>query len=170
MPLVKTNYTAIVESDCVVLRDDWFDFDIKKYDMTASLKVKEFGEEQYHVCFLIFKTEILKGMDWKPIKELQPIKFWRDTGFRIFSCIGGRTDRIQYLNIKNNKKAKIFKHGFEYKSFEIYKDDGMPIAAHFGRGSDLSRRPTNKLGTAKYQKREWSRIYHAFVGNNGRAI
>jgi hypothetical protein len=166
MPHVNTTYSAIVESDCVVLREDWFDFDTDKYDMMASLKCNQLGEEQYHVCFLVFKTELLKGMDWSPSEATKP----RDTGHRIFSHIGGKTERIKYLQIKSKKQARIFQQGFEYKTFEAYKDDGMPIAAHFGRGSDLGRRPTNKLGVAKLQVREWSKTYREFVNSlNGKS-
>lgn len=166
LSLVDTEYTAVVESDCVVLRKDWFEFDSNKYHMLAALKSMEFGEEYYHMCFMVFKTKKLFGMNWMPIKELKPVKYWRDVGFRVYKHIGGTGEAVQHLNVRGcaSGKTKIFKHGFEYKSFEMYKDDGMPIVAHFCRGSDLTRRPTNSIGTCSRQRDAWIKCYKDFVG------
>ena len=165
LPMVKTKYTAIVESDVVVLRNDWFDFDINKYDMMTALKKKEYGGQQLQLCFMIFKTEKVFGVDFMPIKVTNKegtIK--RDTGFRVYDKIGDEK-KIFYLRQEwcKSGETKVFLKAFNYKQFELFKDNGFPIAAHFGRGSDISRVPGNSLGHPIDQRKAWIKAFHNYI-------
>jgi len=158
-PMVKTKYTAIIESDTLVLRNDWFDFDTDTFDIMASLKCVQPYGQQLHMCFMVFKTDKLLGVDFMP-----EVIGKKDTGFRVYNMIADK-NKIFYLKIKSCKSGdtKVFPKVFNYKQFEVYKDDDGPIAAHFGRGSDINRIPVNTLGHPENQRKEWIKIFNNYI-------
>jgi len=129
--LSNTQYTAIIESDCVVLSNKWNS--INNYKMMAALKANGL----YHVCFMVFETELLHKIDFRPGKtniinrSYQPQE---DVGWRIAKFVSqNEIKTIDFVDCKSGK-GKIFDSGFQSDEYWL---DGEPIAAHFGRGSNL---------------------------------
>lgn len=148
-PLVKTARTAIVESDCVVLNEKWHE--IKKNTMKAVKRGAGKTTDYYHMCFLVFYTDMLKRngtIDFSPstpeenigISIVGSTKKYFDVGWRIGEKVQNPEVELLKAQRCKRKKAKFF-FGLGYnKSFEIWNKENIPIAAHFGRGSDLGRR------------------------------
>lgn len=131
--LVNTKYTAIVESDCVVLSKDWCKIK-RPHKVLAARKDKHL----YHVCFLIFETEILRGIDFRPgnnkNRSNRTYKPQEDVGWQINQFV--RDEDVDFVDFVDCKtyKAKIFKN---LQSDEFHKN-GVVISSHFGRGSNIA--------------------------------
>jgi hypothetical protein len=154
MPLVKTKYTAIIESDLILLSDVWWHLD-DSFDMKASQKsgaewnyeVKDIN--YWFMCFVLFKTELFSGINWSTSK-LRPFNvhptIYNDSGWEMAGEVDRKQARIkelEYVKCKVGGKTKVFTKEFAYKSFELWENN-EPICAHFYRGSDISRRPNPK--------------------------
>lgn len=158
MELVDTKYTAIIESDVIITSDKWWHLDEKKYDIKAIPRGKK-DIPYWHVCFLIFRTDIFKNIDWRAEKR----SGHGDTGWQMYSKVLENNSEIKQMSVKNCHKSqdtKYFKDTLNKKSFEIISD-GDTIAAHFGRGSDLAR--VNKFMHSIYQ---WARICKEILYTN----
>lgn len=130
---VKTKRTAIVESDCVVLVEGW-----DKIAPGNVIKAAIKAPGVYHVCFTIFETKVLASTDFRPGKQGNRSNRryfdWEDVGWKMAqSFTKDEVDLVDFIDCKTNL-AKLFK-GFQ--SDEFHKN-GEIVAAHFGRGSNLS--------------------------------
>jgi len=150
MSQVKTEYTAIIESDCAVVSPTWYEFDTAKYDLSVAPKGKK-DIDYWYVFFMIFKTQLFKGMDWKPLAQKPK---YGDTGWRMF-----------YHVDKNRIDNLITKSISHYKSVAVHRSNEV-IAVHFGRGSDLYRRPGSPK-TIKHELRRWSRQIRKEIEQKG---
>lgn len=158
-PLVDTKYTAIIESDCVVLNKDWYKLPSGK-KMLAAKKV----EDLYHICFLVFETDALHGIDFGPgtkdTRSNRSYKVHEDVGWKIKDFIA--QDKIELLNFIDCKgpRAKIF-NNFQSDEFH-YKD--QILAAHFGRGSNLSGKTIRSgFDSHKVQLENWKNIVGGLI-------
>lgn len=147
-PLVKTTRTAIIESDCIVLKNDWDKLDMPTYKMLAALKGKQAGQPFYHICFMVFSTGILKHgniVDFMPGQESnrfnRTFKPWEDVGWQIRNKV--RDDQVKLLTFIDCKSGsgRIFSKDFQSDEFWL---DNEPIVAHFGRGSNLGGKAVRK--------------------------
>lgn len=154
---VKTKYTAIIESDCVILNKDW-------YKTNKRIIASKKGENLYHVCFLLFETSILKGIDFRPgtgkDRVSKPYKPEEDVGHMIQKFI--KKEEIDFLDFVDCKteRAQIFKN---FQSDEFCKNDKV-ILAHFGRGSNLGgKKYIQKFGTQREQLNRWKKIVNELL-------
>lgn len=164
-PLVQTEFTAIIEPDCVVLNNDWDKFDTTKYDMRAPLKgYGSDNKKYYHPCFMVFKTESLRGIDFMSGTKgdergiIREASNYSDVAWRVANFID--SDRVEELFVRRcaDGATRYFRHiALEYKTCEFWLND-TPVAAHFYRGSDPSRRAT--VGNIAYgaQRAVWKSI------------
>lgn len=144
--MVNTRYTAIIESDCVVLSVDWHKID-NNYKMMAALK----KDNLYHICFLVFETKYLDGIDFSPgIKHEQAaiiIKahgFKRediDVGWRIRKFIDKQD--VKLLDFVDCKTGEGNYFDSTFQSDEIHRG-GKTLVAHLGRGSNLNSKAVRK--------------------------
>jgi len=150
--LVETKYTAIVESDCMILSENWAKMN-DKFKLVVAVKSETEGIPFYHIPFVLFETEALRGISFSP----KPGKKF-GIGWEIPNYVS--KEEVELLEsrycIKGN--TRYFDKRFEKKSFELWRD-GVPICAHFGRGSDLPRRGINSYGmNGNQQVHEWKKI------------
>src|SRR3990167_9787741 len=143
MKNVKTKYCAVVESDCIVLDKNWYNFDPIRYDMKACHKGIHplDGRHYWYLCFFVFRTKLFKSMDWRPeyISGAPKKKGYNDSGWRMADLVN--KTRIHNITFVKGKD-KIFFKGvhFNYKTQE-FRDGQKTLAAHFFRGSEWVRRP-----------------------------
>jgi len=147
-PLVKTTRTAIVETDCIVLRKGWDKLEFPTYKMLAAKKGEQAGQPFYHVCFMVFSTGLLKhgnGIDFRAGKDStrgnRNYKLWEDVGWQIRDKV--RIDQIKLLEFIDCKSGngKFFNKDFQSDEFWL---DGEPVVAHFGRGSNVAGKAIRK--------------------------
>jgi hypothetical protein len=161
--MVKTKYTVIMDSDCVVLSDKWNQFD-DKYKAITAKKGSKGGVNKHHFCFVMFKTEDFKGISFRPIHSRKYKKLPWDTG-----CVMSQKIHDEKLIVENLKvvgctsgDCKVFDDRFP-KSFELWRDE-KPIVAHFVAGSNLSRRRVNKYGHGgTKQFNDWKKIIVDYI-------
>lgn len=154
-PMVDTKYTAIMDSDCVILSDDWATVDSKYRIVTAKKGVKTI--DKHYFCFVVFETAALIGTSFRPVHARKDKKLPWDTGCMVSQKIYDNNIPIENLSVVKcgTGDGKVFGDRFP-KSFELWRGDD-PIVAHFGAGSDLPRRRTNKYGEGyPKQLKEWN--------------
>lgn len=160
-PLVKTPRTAIVESDCILLSNNWNKMD-SGYKMLAAQKANNF----YHICFTLFETEALKGIDFRPGNDTnranRSYKIAEDVGWQIGNKIN--KDSIQLLEHIDCKsgKGKVFDKRFQSDEFWLNDE---PIVAHFGRGSNIKGKAIRKgFKHPEEQLVEWKKTAERILG------
>ena len=142
MPLVQTKYTAIIESDMAILSPDWHKMD-SKFKILAAEKQKGF----YHICFMAFKTDLLKNVDFRPGTDDKDrasknnFDITKDVGWRLSQTINeDEVDKMTFVDCKLGK-GMLFDKTFQSDEFQ---KDGKLIACHLGRGSNLSGKAVRK--------------------------
>jgi len=147
-PMVETGKTAIIESDCIVLSEKWHDLDLSKYKMASAIKNYNQGIMCYHMCFMLFGTNIMKHgdlIDFRPGKDSnrgnRNYKPWEDVGWGIQKKIG--EIQIKKLDFVDTKTGLGQYFGREFQSDELWFNN-IPIVAHFGRGSNLAGKAIHK--------------------------
>jgi hypothetical protein len=162
-PLVETIKTAIIESDCIVLCENWDKIDFSKYKMLAAKKGELAGQPYYHICFLIFSTNLLKHngiMDFRAGKDEnrsnRNYKSHEDVGWRLRDKVyKDQVQLLEFIDCKSNK-GKIFDGNFQSDEFWL---NGKPLLAHFGRGSNLEGKTVrNGFLSHKDQLAKWKNI------------
>lgn len=162
-PLVATKRTAIIESDCVLLKYGWDKLNFPKYKMLAAKKGEQAGHPYYHVCFLVFSTALLKHgqmIDFRPgtkkTRGNRPYKAWEDCGWAIRGKV--RPDEVksvQFIDCKTGK-GKYFDSSFQSDEFWVNSE---PVLAHYGRGSNIGGKSIKKgFAHPKDQLIEWKKI------------
>lgn len=153
-PLVKTPKTAIVESDCIVLRNGWDTLE-SPHRIVASPK----SAGLYHVCFMLFETRLLRGVDFRAGKDgnraNRPYKAKEDVGWQVGSFV--REDELHAMEFRDCKTGtgKYFDDRFQSDEFWL---DGRPTVAHFGRGSNIGGKAVRKgFKSPKEQLIEWKK-------------
>jgi len=155
IPMSKTKYTAIIESDCVILSDKWYSIS-NEYKMVGAKK----SAETYHICFLLFVTDILKNLDFLPGTEKnrgnRSYKINEDVGWKIKDNISeDRVCKLRFIDCKTGQ-GKIFDNGFQSDEFWL---EECPIVAHFGRGSNLLGKANRKnFKSHGSQLKDWKTI------------
>ena len=167
-PMVKTTRTAIVESDCIILREGWDDIYFPKYKMLASKKGEIAGHPFYHVCFMVFSTNLLKHngiVDFRPGKEgnrsNRPYLSHEDVGWSIRNKVDPKEVKlVDFVDCKSGK-GYYFNEGFQSDEFWV---DGLPTIAHFGRGSNLAGKAVRKgFKSSQEQLKEWKKIAERII-------
>jgi hypothetical protein len=155
MPLVKTEYVAVIESDCVVLDRGWY-----KIDAGKKIKAASKGNGLYHVCFLVAATESLSGISFAP-KGIGPsYRPEKDVGWQLGKNI--RADQVDFVDLISCRtpQAKLFER---LQSDEFHKD-GKVIAAHFGRGANLAgKKRIDEFGTHEDQLKRWKETSNRMI-------
>lgn len=159
MPLVKTKYTAIIESDVMLLSNKWWQMD-DSYDFKACQKrglessLKDIN--YWFMCFVLFRTDLFKNINWcmspnRP-QHVNPL-IYNDCGWEMAEEVDKNNAKIKSLEYVKcgSGKTKIFDKSFNYLSFELWEDK-EPICAHLYRGSDLNRRPEGKSDLVRWKK------------------
>lgn len=142
--LVTTPRTAIVESDCVVVRDNWHEIN-KPFRALMAKKCVHNDISYYYVAFMVFDTELLRGMDFRPGNDKtrgnRSYKPHEDVAWRISGKVNG--DKVEELGCVDCKsgKGKCLDKSFQCEEF--WKDPG-PIVVHFGRGSNMAGKANRK--------------------------
>jgi len=171
-PLVTTKRTAIIESDCAVLDYGWDDLDLEKYKLKAPLKgIGVSGDEYYYPCFMVFETEAMKRggiINFEPSVDcidgyievgIGKIRNkYSDVGWQIGQKIGpDEVKKVSTISCASGNALHFNDPALVYKTCE-YWEDGRPIAAHFWRGSDPSRRPASDGKSYGEQRKIWRKI------------
>jgi hypothetical protein len=156
--MVTTERTAIIESDCIVLCDGW---DITNSKVLAAKKAEKNGKILYHVCFMIFDTELLKNVDFRPGTDKtrssnKSYGLWEDVGWRIRNKVSPKD--VEFLTFVDCKSGKGKHFGSQFQSDEFWLGD-RAIVAHFGRGSNISGKAIRKnFKHPTEQLKEWKKI------------
>jgi hypothetical protein len=159
--LSKTKYTAIIESDCILLSDEWLCIN-DNYKMVGAKKAKDI----YHVCFLLFKTESIAGVDFRPgtakNRSNRSYQVHEDVGWRIKEhVLSNEVQELRFVDCKTGD-GKFFSRVFQSDEFWI---NGNPVLAHFGRGSHLAGKATRKnLKPNDEQLKEWKIVAEKLIG------
>lgn len=160
VPMVSTDRAAIVESDCIVLREGWDE--IKPgFDIVAAEK----GKALYHICFVVFKTAALRNLDFRPgtsgNRGNRPYKAREDVGWRINQIVPeNRVLVADFVDCKTGK-GKYFNSSFQSDEFWV---EGNPTVAHFGRGSNIGGKAVRKgFRHPQEQLVEWKKIAEGIV-------
>ena len=141
-PLVKTKRTAIIESDCILLRSGWDNLDLSKNKMLAAKKLERAGHLYYHICFMVFETDLLRRngtIDFRPgtkkTRGNRSYDLWEDVGFNIKNKV--KPNEVKLMEFVDCKSGggKYFGEKFQSDEFFI---DGKSTLAHHGRGSNIS--------------------------------
>lgn len=153
-PMVCTPKTAIVESDCILLRKDW-DYINPHHKMVAALK----GDGLYHICFMVFETELLKGVDFRPGKKSnranRPYKAHEDVGWQIGKFV--KPGQVGLMDFKDCKTGSGFYFDSSFQSDELWIGS-QPTVAHLGRGSNLGGKAIRKgFKHPREQLEEWKK-------------
>lgn len=158
LPMVETKYTAIIESDMVVLDRSWYKI---KPGCRVKTSVKQAG--LYHCCFIVFETDLLKGMDFRPgnndKERLNTINYKpkRDVGWRLHDYMDNEAN-IDYVMFVDCKSGKGKHFDSRFQSDEFHTLEGKCIAAHLGRGSNIGGKAIRKgFIHPKYQMVEWKK-------------
>ena len=159
MLLVKSEKTAIIEQDCVVLKEDWDN--IGNADIMAAEKM----ENIYHMCFMVFRSKLLIGTDFRPGNNVSVSRCFspkEDVGWKIGNYITSSTiiKKLNFVDCKTDG-AKIFKH---LQSDEFQDTNGNVIASHFGRGSNISGKAVRKKFKSNLEQlREWKDLVRQHI-------
>ena len=153
--MVDTDKTAIIESDCILLRKGW-DHLAPQHKMIAAPK----GKNLYHVCFLLFLTKALKGVDFRAGKDKnranRPYKPHEDVGWQIGTVVDKKD--VGLMEFKDCKTGAGFYFDSSFQSDELWVG-GQPTIAHFGRGSNIGGKAIRKGFThPQEQLKEWKKI------------
>lgn len=162
-PLVTTQRTAIIESDCLLLRKDWDYLDFPKYKMLAAKKGEIAGQAFYHICFMVFSTRLLRHngtVDFRPGKDgkrsNRPYKPHEDVGWQIRNKV--RPDEVNLMEFRDCKQGTGFFFDKRFQSDELWSG-GQPTVAHFGRGSNIAGKAVRKgFEHPIKQLEEWKKI------------
>ena len=159
LPMVTTKRTAIVESDCIVLCDGWDSSGGKR--VLAAKKAEKKDKILYHVCFMVFETEMLKNVDFRPGTDKtrvsgRPYNLWEDVGWRVDEKI--KPKDVGLLTFIDCKAGNGQYFGSNFQSDEFWFN-GKAVVAHFGRGSNISGKAIRKnFKHPKEQLEEWKKI------------
>lgn len=162
--MVQTTSVAIVESDCIITRGLW---DIIPHPGRAvmSKKAEHKGRSLYHICFAIFFTNDLRGVDFRPgnnkNRSNRPYKVHEDVGWQIGTKIKEEdVNLVEFVDCKSGK-GKIFSSDFQSDEFWV---NGQPVAAHFGRGSNIGGKAVRKgFKHPSEQLKEWRKVAEEFL-------
>lgn len=164
--LVRTNRFAIIESDCIVLRNGWDEIGYPKYKFLASVKEEgcKAGREMYHVCFMVGGTRLLrhgKTIDFRPGQDgkrsNRSYKAHEDVGWQLYDKIkiAGAVNKMKFIDCKTGKGFFFDKR---FQSDELWSG-GQPTVAHFGRGSNIAGKAVCKgFEHPIKQLEEWKKI------------
>lgn len=153
VPMVKTKRTAIVESDCIVLRKGWDN--MYEQEVVAAPKAN-----LYHIFFVLFETHVLNKIDFRPgnkgNRSNRPYKAKEDVGWQMTQPINGsKLKLLEFVDCKSGR-GQIFDGRFQ--SDELWAD-GKAIVGHLGRGSNLGGKAIRKgFDHPKKQMTEWMSI------------
>jgi len=144
LPLVQTKRTAILESDCIALREGWDNISDGK-NVLACIKGQSKLGPFYHVCYLVFDTEIMQNMDFRPGNEKnrsnRNYKPHEDVGAKTATHLDhSKVDLVEFVDCKTGK-GEFF--GKKFQSDEFWKN-GKAYVSHFGRGSNLTGKAIRK--------------------------
>lgn len=170
-PLVDTKKTAILESDCIVLRKGWDYIDFPKYKMLAAKKGELAGRPYYHACFMVFSTGLLKHngiIDFRPGKKgtrsNRSYKVHEDVCWQISEKINHR--EVYHAEFRDCKDGNGFFFDKSFQSDEFWVG-GQPTIAHFGRGSNLKGKAIRKGFTnPRTQLKEWKKIAEGIINES----
>lgn len=168
LPMSKTKYTAIVESDVVITDKSW-----SKIKPGCKIKASIKSPGLYHCCFMVFETALLRGMDFRPgmnDKERARTRNYkpkRDVGWRLSEYIKDTNiDYSLFIDCKSGN-GKHFNNGFQ--SDEFHDMGGKCIAAHLGRGSNIKGKAVRKgFKHPVKQRDDWKVIAERIISNEER--
>jgi hypothetical protein len=162
---VKTNYVAIIESDVLVTSSNWYKLDVDKFDIKAIPRGGNKDIPHWHVCFLLGKTKLFNGINWEAKVRVSEDgkRLYGDTGWEMYKVLKDQS-RIKACEqvACSTGNTRYFDKSFSYKSFEIWEDNN-PIAAHYFRGSDPSRRKV-KYGNVHQELSRWRQTVKKLLG------
>jgi len=161
-PMVSTLKTAIIESDCILLRKNWDH--LTQHKMIAAPK----GKDLYHICFVLFYTSVLERngtIDFRPGKDgnraNRPYQPHEDVGWQIKDKV--KPDEIELMEFKDCKTGAGFYFDSSFQSDELWVE-GQPTVAHFGRGSNISGKAVRKgFKHPNEQLVEWKKIAEGII-------
>jgi len=138
-PLVTTEYTAILDSDTAILHKDWCNV-----GSGYCAKGAEKTQNVFHMCFFIFKTDVLmkhtaKAMDFRAGRDDKDRKNNKnyiincDVGWQLGQYIDRATvEKLKFIDCKSDNS--LFK-GMQCDKF--LSETGILLASHLGRGSSM---------------------------------
>ena len=142
--LVTTPKTAIVESDCVIVKSDWHEID-QPFKVLVAKKCELHQIPYYYAAFAIFDTKIMRGMDFRPGNDKtrgnRSYKPHEDVAWRMNGKIN--SSQIGHLDCVDCKsgRGQVLDNMFQCEEYWIR---GKAVAVHFGRGSNLLGRANRK--------------------------
>lgn len=144
LSFVQTPRTAILESDCIVLRKGWDSISENK-SVLGSIKGQSKYGPFYHVCYLVFETHLMQNMDFRPGNDKnrsnRNYKPQEDVGAKTATHLDHRkVDLVEFIDCKTGK-GEFFDSSFQ--SDEFWKN-GKALVAHFGRGSNIRGKAIRK--------------------------
>lgn len=163
-PMVKTPKTAIIESDCILLRKDW-DYLAPQHKMLAAKKGEHKGNVLYHICFMVFETELLKEIDFGPsvpvFRSNRSYLMSEDVGWMIGTVVNPKD--VGLMDFKDCKKNEGYYFDKTFQSDELWVG-GQPTIAHFGRGSFLGGKAIRKgFDSPQKQLERWKKIAEGII-------
>ena len=167
-PMVTTKRTAILESDCIVMRKDWDYIDFPRYKMVAAKKGEIAGQTYYHACYMVFSTALLKHngiVDFRPGKDgtrtNRPFKPHEDVGHMVRGKV--KSSEVCLAEFRDCKEGNGFFFDSTFQSDEFWLG-GQPTVAHLGRGSNLQGKAIRKgFKSPVEQMKEWKKIAEGII-------
>lgn len=174
---VTSSRFAVIESDCIVLKNGWDDVGFPKYKLLASKKdsASKPGRPIYHACFMVGSTRLLNHngtIDFRPGKDgnrsNRSYKPHEDVGWQLYDKIkigvssGQGVRPLKFVDCKSGE-GQYFDSRFQSDEFWL---DGTAVAAHFGRGSNIGGKRVRKgFKHPSEQLVEWKKIANKILGD-----
>ena len=145
LPLVETKRSAIIESDCVILKSGWDEMDSSKYKMSAAQKPTHDGSRHYYVCVMVFDTAKLKGIDWRPGRDGTRAN---NKSYTVEDCGWRLRERLNPNDVKLMGQIDTKTGNGQFLDGTFCSDEftlnGDSIVAHYGRGSHVHNKTVRK--------------------------
>jgi len=139
---VKTSRLAIVESDCVLVSNNWNK--IGNHVAALSKKATHKDKLLYYAAFMILDTKLAKTIDFRPgndkNRSYRSYKPHEDVAWRVGHNIFDRIKSIDCIDCKSGN-GQILDKTFQSEEYVI---DNETVAIHFGRGSNLAAKSKRK--------------------------
>ena len=133
----------MIESDCVLVSSKLGEIDLGENKLAASKKGRV-NFDFYYAALMMFETEVMKRVDLRPGPHRANNKNYKpheDVAWEIYKVISpNQVYNIDCVDCKSGNGQIL---GSKFQS-EEYWLDGVAVAVHYGRGSNIGGKANRK--------------------------